>query len=79
VPLPVAIGSATVMLPLPPKVTLMLDAVIALPLETSKVKVPLSELILTALVLKVMRPESVLLLARFRITPAGQLHLYLLM
>jgi len=41
----VAIGSATVILPEPPKVVLKVP-VIALPLATSKVKVPASELIL---------------------------------
>ena len=45
VPVLVAIGSATVILPEPPKVVLKVP-VIALPLATSKVKVPASELIL---------------------------------
>ena len=43
----VAIGSATVILPDPPKVKLKVP-VIAFPLPTSKVKVPASELILEA-------------------------------
>ena len=56
VPLPVAIGSFTAISPLPPKVTLILLAVIPLPLATSKVNVPLSELILAAFVDKVIAP-----------------------
>ena len=46
VPEPVAIGSLIVVFPDPPKVTALLVPVIAFPELTSKVNVPLSELIL---------------------------------
>ena len=45
VPDPVAIGSATVMLPAPSKVTFLLEAVIELPDEIFKVSVPESDAI----------------------------------
>ena len=52
----VAIGSATAIFPAPPRVKLYeADPVMALPLATSKVNVPLSELILE-LEAKVIRP-----------------------
>ena len=67
VPVLMVIGSATVILPAPPKVKANVP-VIPLPDATSKVKVPASELILAALP-NVMAPVSVLLLAKLRSAP----------
>ena len=67
VPVLVAIGSATVMLPAPPKVRFWVP-VIALPLATSRLRVPASELI-RVVPANVTAPETVLSPLTFRKAP----------